>query len=187
MWKITLFGVKSGQDLKNRAPHPTKNILEYPPGQKLVSHDEISKATDTGLHPGFRYDRIGISRGQKRRPENKAVYSRWDSKQSKGVFTQTSIVVYLNYWTECYSPGQQHELDWYISNEFFVVVLLSLAIIYVPSLHLIRMPGSDRGWGSRTPLCQCEPLTDIKSPFCSCTRDSLRCFRGRKFKGDPQY
>ena len=30
--KITFFGPKSGQDLKNRAAHPTKNCEEYPPG-----------------------------------------------------------------------------------------------------------------------------------------------------------
>ena len=31
VWKITFFGLKSGQDLKNRAHTPTKNFQEYPP------------------------------------------------------------------------------------------------------------------------------------------------------------
>ena len=32
MWKMTLFGLKYGQDLENRVAHPTKNSQEYPPG-----------------------------------------------------------------------------------------------------------------------------------------------------------
>ena len=31
VWKITFFGLKSGQDLKNRAHTHTKNFQEYPP------------------------------------------------------------------------------------------------------------------------------------------------------------
>ena len=37
VWKITFFGPKSGQDLKNRAAHPTKNSQECPPKGFLVA------------------------------------------------------------------------------------------------------------------------------------------------------
>ena len=32
VWKITFFGLKQGQDLENRAAHPSKNSQVYPPG-----------------------------------------------------------------------------------------------------------------------------------------------------------
>ena len=32
MWKITFFGLKSGEDLKNRAAHPDQEFLGVPPG-----------------------------------------------------------------------------------------------------------------------------------------------------------
>ena len=31
MWKITFFGLISGQDLKNRAAHPDQELLGVPP------------------------------------------------------------------------------------------------------------------------------------------------------------
>ena len=31
VWKITFFGLKSGQDLKNRATHPHQEFLGVPP------------------------------------------------------------------------------------------------------------------------------------------------------------
>ena len=31
VWKITFFGLKSGQDLKNRAAHPHQEFLGVPP------------------------------------------------------------------------------------------------------------------------------------------------------------
>ena len=37
VWKITFFGLKSGQDLKkkkNRAAHPDQDFLGVPPGHK---------------------------------------------------------------------------------------------------------------------------------------------------------
>ena len=40
VWVITFFGLKSGQDLKNRAAHPAKNSQEYPPGG--IKHDSVA-------------------------------------------------------------------------------------------------------------------------------------------------
>ena len=34
VWKITFFGLKSGQDLKNRPAHPDQEFLGVPPGHK---------------------------------------------------------------------------------------------------------------------------------------------------------
>ena len=34
VWKITFFGLKSGQDLKNRAAHPHQELLGVSPGHK---------------------------------------------------------------------------------------------------------------------------------------------------------
>ena len=31
VWKITFFGLRSGQDLKNRAAHPDQEFLGVPP------------------------------------------------------------------------------------------------------------------------------------------------------------
>ena len=35
--KITFFGLKSGQDLKNRGHTPTKDFQEYPPPPPAVA------------------------------------------------------------------------------------------------------------------------------------------------------
>ena len=35
VWKITFFGLKSGQDLKNRAAHPRQEFPGVPPGTDL--------------------------------------------------------------------------------------------------------------------------------------------------------
>ena len=40
VWKITFFGLKSGQDLKNKVAHPTKNSQEYPPPPRACSHEQ---------------------------------------------------------------------------------------------------------------------------------------------------
>ena len=36
VWKVTFYGLKSGQYLMNRAAHPTKNSQEYPYGDFSV-------------------------------------------------------------------------------------------------------------------------------------------------------
>ena len=42
VWKITFFGLKSGQDLKNKVAHPTKNSQESvpPPTPRACSHEQ---------------------------------------------------------------------------------------------------------------------------------------------------
>ena len=47
VWKIIFFGLRSGQDLKNRAAHPTKNSQVYPPW-------------DVKLEPGLRTAELTI-------------------------------------------------------------------------------------------------------------------------------
>lgn len=130
----------------------------------------------------------GDKKGGRKTPKTKPCTDETQNNQKECLLKLVSwftLITELNA-----SPGQQHKLDWYIIflSSLFVVVLLSRAIIYVPSLpSLIRMPGSDRGVGRRTPL-PCKPLTDIESPFCCCTRDSL-CFRRSdgEIKANPQY
>ena len=46
VWKITFFGLKSGQDLKNKVAHPTKNSQEYPPPPGLVAMSRNLKKGD---------------------------------------------------------------------------------------------------------------------------------------------
>ena len=41
VWKMTFFGLKSGQDLKNRAAHPHQDFLGVPPPPLRV--DLLSK------------------------------------------------------------------------------------------------------------------------------------------------
>ena len=36
LWRITFFGLKSGQDLKNRAVHPNQEFPGVPPGSFCV-------------------------------------------------------------------------------------------------------------------------------------------------------
>ena len=51
VWKITFFGLKSGQDLENREAHPHQEFQECPPGSELRKATTSTSVTFIGEYP----------------------------------------------------------------------------------------------------------------------------------------